>query len=212
MSNVVPREFWGSEGNRRIFMGNLDRFVKLRRYETLSLHEVMQGMKLVEFSWLSTPNAGGKKLSETDARKRLQILAEFMYYMFDSLLVPLLRAHFYITESNVHRNRVFYFRHDVWKRLSEPTISRLKGEMLAELKTDQARRVLDGRKLGFSTVRLLPKEKGIRPIMNLRKRGMVVERGRTVLTQSINSVMTPVFNVLSFEKVATPAALSGSLH
>jgi len=85
--------------------------------------------------------------------------------------------------------------------LSEPTINNLKVEMFVELKSDQAKRILDSRKLGFSTVRLLPKETGIRPIMNLRKRGMVVERGRTILTQSINSIMTPVFNVLSFEKV-----------
>ena len=106
-----------------------------------------------------------------------------------------------MTESNIHRNRVFYFRHDVWKKLSEPTINKLKVEMFTELKSDQAKRILDSRKLGFSTVRLLPKETGIRPIMNLRKRGMVVERGKTILTQSINSIMTPVFNVLSFEKV-----------
>jgi len=47
--NIVPTEFWGSEENERGFMKNVDRFVKLRRYETLSLHEVMQGMK-VSFS------------------------------------------------------------------------------------------------------------------------------------------------------------------
>jgi len=46
ISNIVPIEFWGSEENKKGFMRNVDRFVKLRRYETLSLHEVMQGMKV----------------------------------------------------------------------------------------------------------------------------------------------------------------------
>lgn len=49
ISNIVPTEFWGSEENEKGLMKNVDRFVKLRRYETLSLHEVMQGMK-VSFS------------------------------------------------------------------------------------------------------------------------------------------------------------------
>jgi telomerase reverse transcriptase len=97
-------------------------------------------------------------------------LAEFIYWLFDSFIIPLLRAHFYITESGVDRNRIFYFRHDVWKRLSEPALESLKLNMFQALPREEAER----RTLGFSTVRLLPKESGVRPIMNLGKRGMVV--------------------------------------
>lgn len=50
IGNVIPREFWGKgtggEANRKTIMNNVDRFVKLRRYESLSLHEVTQGLKV----------------------------------------------------------------------------------------------------------------------------------------------------------------------
>lgn len=60
----------------------------------------------------------------------------------------------------------------MWQKLSEPALDRLKTDMFVELETDKARQILDNRKLGFAQVRLLPKEQGIRPIMNLRKRGL----------------------------------------
>jgi telomerase reverse transcriptase len=158
-------------------------------------------------------------MSKTDETKRRQLLAEFIYWLFDSFIIPLLRSHFYITESGVDRNRVFYFRHDVWKKLSEPALDRLKINLFEEMKGDYAEKILAGRKLGFSQVRLLPKENGVRPIMNLRKKGVrkvsingvflsvailadyVQQNGKIRLIPGINAIMTPVFRVLVFEKV-----------
>ena len=50
LSNVVPNKFWGSpeDYNKNSVMRNIDRFVTMRRFESLSLHEVMQGMKVAE--------------------------------------------------------------------------------------------------------------------------------------------------------------------
>ena len=138
-------------------------------------------------------------MSASDRSKRLEIFHEFIYYLFDSLLIPLIRSNFHVTESNVHRYRLFYFRHDVWKSLAEPALTTLKTSMFEELHAQKATRILDTRKLGFSHIRLLPKEKGIRPIMNLRRRA--VKKGTAYLGSSINSILAPVHNVLSYEKV-----------
>lgn len=46
LSNVVPNEFWGSGHNKKILIRNVDRFVTMRRFESLTLHEVIQGMKV----------------------------------------------------------------------------------------------------------------------------------------------------------------------
>ena len=50
ISKVFPRELWGAgeEGRQTqsILMKNLDRFVKLGRFESLSLHTVTQGLKV----------------------------------------------------------------------------------------------------------------------------------------------------------------------
>lgn len=53
ISNLVPNGFWGkgSQGqeNRKVVMQNIDRFVRLRRFESLSLHAVSQGLKVRGF-------------------------------------------------------------------------------------------------------------------------------------------------------------------
>ena len=127
---------------------------------------------------------------------------EFLYYVFDSFLIPLIRTNFYVTESNVNRNQLFYFRHDVWRTLSEPSLSQLKLSMLDEMKTANAIRILQGRSLPYAQTRLLPKQIGTRPISNLRKRAQRRQNGKTVLGSSINTIMKPVFNVVKYEKVS----------
>lgn len=79
-------------------------------------------------------------------------------------------------------------------------MAEVKGDMLEEVKLDDAVKILESRRLGFSQIRLLPKGNKLRPIMNLRKR--TLGRGVSkVLGPSINSVLTPVHTLLKLEKV-----------
>ena len=137
-------------------------------------------------------------MSQSDTKKRLELFYEFVYYMFDSILIPLIRAHFYVTESNVHRYRLFFFRHDVWRSLTEPALATLKATTFEEMKADAAQMLLHSRPIGFSQLRLLPKETGVRPITNLKHR--TLKRGyKNILGCSINSVLAPVYNMFTYE-------------
>ena len=132
--------------------------------------------------------------------KRKEILAEFLYYMFDSLLVPLIRSNFYVTESSTHRNQLFYFRHDVWRKLAEPSLRSLKATNFDELEPSTARTILASKTLGLGQLRLLPKRKGMRPIVNLRRRTMAKQNGKALLGMSTNSTLAPVFSMLNYER------------
>lgn len=48
--NVIPRGFWGSgdvgEANRKCFLLKVHHFLTLRRLETMTLDEVLQGLKV----------------------------------------------------------------------------------------------------------------------------------------------------------------------
>ncbi|KAF7867253.1 hypothetical protein EAF04_005336 [Stromatinia cepivora] len=214
LRNIIPHEFWGTGDvrahNQGIFHKNVDNFIRLRRFEVLSLHEVMQGIKIADIEWLGTPNTSNQKLSLTDFNKRREIFLEFLYYLFDSILIPLVRSHFHVTESNVHRQRLFFFRHDVWKSVAEPALASLKLKMFEEVKLKEAQQILASRTLGFSQMRLIPKETGVRPIMNLRRRAM--RKGdKHLLGVSINSVLTPVHNVLTHEKANNLTRLGSTL-
>ena len=215
-SKVFPGDFWGAGAvrihNETMIMRNIDRFVRLRRYESLSLHDVLQSIKVDDVAWLKPKNGSkANRLSATDFAKRKDLIAELLYYLFDSFLIPLIRGHFHVTESGAHRNQLFYFQHDVWKAISEPALSSLKASMLEECNTSKIKSNLAQRALGISQVRLLPKEHGMRPIINLRRRVQKLQHGRLVLGKSINSLLTPTFSILNNEKGAQSEVLGSAL-
>lgn len=76
----------------------------------------------------------------------------------------------------------------------------LKDQMFEEVKLEDATRILQSRKLGFSQIRLLPKDEKLRPIMNLRRRALTKGTSQ-VLGPSINSILGPVHSILKLEKV-----------
>ncbi|KAF0638481.1 hypothetical protein FPSE5266_10706 [Fusarium pseudograminearum] len=214
LSKIIPDSFWGDKDagkhNKSTVMRNVDHFIRLRRFETMSLHELTQDLKIAEISWLQLHNTGAQKPSRTDTEKRLEILHEFLYFVFDSLLIPLIRNNFYVTESNTHRYRVFYFRHEVWRRIAEPAMTDLKADMFEEVKLDDALQILGSRDLGSSQIRLLPKGNRLRPIMNLRRRAMA--RGQTrKLGLSINTVLGPIHSLLKLERRINPSKLGSTM-
>lgn len=54
LSKIIPKEFWGTGDvqthNEKVFLKNVDRFVRLRRFESLSLHELSQGLQVFQLS------------------------------------------------------------------------------------------------------------------------------------------------------------------
>jgi telomerase reverse transcriptase len=106
------------------------------------LHSVVENLKVCSYvhqvdqisdiSWLAPPSSQPTtaKLSLTDFKKRTELMEEFIYWLFDSVVIHLIRTNFYVTETAVHKNRVFYFRHDIWREISSPSINTLKENML----------------------------------------------------------------------------------
>ncbi|KAK7941239.1 uncharacterized protein PG986_013626 [Apiospora aurea] len=214
LSKIVPSWFWGvgsaQDHNKGVVMKKIDQFIHLRRFEGMYLHEVVQGMKVTDIDWLAPEQLMAHKTSQTDIQKRIELFQEFLYYVFDSLLIPLIRSNFYVTESNTHKYQLFFFRHDVWKYVAEPAMAAVKSKMFEEVSIDAALKILDSRSLGFSQVRLLPKESSIRPIMNLRRR-MGAKGNSNTLGPSINTILGPVHTMLQLEKSLNPAKLGATM-
>lgn len=82
-------------------------------------------------------------------------------------------------------------------------MAELKVKMFEEVKLDDALKILDSRRLGNSQVRLLPKQTSVRPIMNLRRRMITNNKDKKVLGYSLNSILSPVYNMLKLEKVSS---------
>lgn len=208
ITKVVPFELLGEAGpteeNWSILMRSVGRFISLRRFESTTLENVLRGIKVSKLTLFGPPNArtNGEKMAMSEFHKRSELLAELVYWILNSFLIPLIRCNFYVTESAVHKHRLFYFRHDTWRRMTAPAKETLKQYMLEPVDPAEASAVLEGRALGYTQLRFLPKRRGMRPIANLRRRVPLVRNGKKFLGKSINAHITPAFNVINYEKVS----------
>lgn len=80
-------------------------------------------------------------------------------------------------------------------------MAELKVKLFEEVKLDEALKKLNSRRLGYSQIRLLPKQTSVRPITNLRRR-MLMTKDKKILGQSINSIMGPAYSMLKLETVS----------
>jgi telomerase reverse transcriptase len=120
-----------------------------------------------------------------------------------------------VTESSAFKNYVLYFRQDDWDVLSRPLVDSLASKtfrkiamtevlfvflhqsppLMPRVSQTEVQEVLKQRRLSYSFVRLLPKETGVRPVVNLRRAG---QGGK-----SINQLLQAAFQILNYEKVCT---------
>ena len=217
IKGVIPKAVWGDgepgKQNRHVILKNVDAFIRARKFETFTLQSFVDGLKISSMRWLCLSHQTGHHMSQSDFAKRKELLAEFVYWLFDSYLIPLVRSNFHVTESNVHRNRLFYFRHDVWQKLCEPALEDFKANLFEELNSKATKQRLASRTFGYSNVRLLPKVNSFRPVTNLRSRPYIWVNGKKMLGRSINSALNPAFRALNYEKVSCfPGHLRTSLN
>ncbi|KAN0060374.1 hypothetical protein ACQY0O_007703 [Thecaphora frezii] len=211
---LIPRDLFGSQHNQKLIMKGISRFVRARRFETLTLHQTMQGLRMTDVDWTLPPGRAARwqRPTAAESAKRSELFAEFLYWLFDSLVMPLLRTTFYATESAAFRNRVLFFRQDDWHAISRPLLDKLKATVFEPLSRSEALAIMSSRKLGYSHIRLLPKETGVRPIVNLRRRSTRQPAGTAAadvlrqrkeskkLGQSINFILQSAFHILTYEK------------
>ncbi|PFX33058.1 Telomerase reverse transcriptase [Stylophora pistillata] len=203
---VVPKEIWGSPGNKETFFRNLGKFIRLYRAEKFSLAQMMSGIKVSSCKWLQLRKSGsGKRVALSDSVKQLELLAQFMWWLVNSYLMTVLKTFFYITETGIHRQRVFYYRKPIWETIQQFSLRTFCDEFFKPLKTATAENLLRAQNsLGFSLLRFLPKTSTVRPITNMR-------HCPTSKELSVNSKLKNLFEVVKFEKERNPEKMGTTL-
>ncbi|KAL5526463.1 EST2 [Sanghuangporus sanghuang] len=210
--SIIPHSLWGCEKNRKMVFSHVMQLICNRRNEVMTLHSVMQGISTNECDWLLPPKPSHDlKQSEAEMLKRRELLQEFIFWYFDQFLLPLLRTTFYITDSSAYRNRVLYFRQDDWDVLCRPLLDRLAATTFERIHQHEAEELLQQRKLGYSFVRLLPKESGVRPIVNLRRKRKSASDSPFDQGQSINQILSAAFQILGYEQRMQAEKLGASV-
>ncbi|KAF9319390.1 hypothetical protein BG003_009165 [Podila horticola] len=193
---------FGSTDNREVVLRAMTKFIHLRKYESISLQYVLQGFKISACEWLqdnrkADPRGSVRHLPPSASEKQLEILCEFLYWLFDGFLVPLLQATFYVTDSSYQKNKMFYYRHELWRKILKPTVNSLQERMFVKMEKKEIAEC----QRPFANVRFLPKTNDLRPIVNLRKKATKLVNGNPAHgSWSMNQTLSNAFLVLACER------------
>lgn len=214
IKRVIPKELIGSPSNWAHFLDCVGKFIRISRYEDLRLSYIAEGMKIPEI-WTNNGAWG-----QSNFYKCRELHLEFLNWVFDQFLTPVLRAHFYATEVSGKGNRIVYYRHDVWCSLTSPAFEEFSSTSLEPIPRRKARELIMTSKIGPpSSLRFIPKVGGgYRGIVCLgRSREKTIHdpiwnRARVVPLPSVNRILKDLFTTLSFEHWNSgEAAIGGAL-
>lgn len=192
--SIVPPDLLGTTSNWRILRRNISKFIRLRRFEKFSLKQCMHKLKASRFSLFSNSHSlsylSNQNATEcsVDILKRKNILDKasyiiehrllesWIFWFFSCLVVPLVQANFYVTESEHGKQDLFYYRKSDWKKLTERVITSLEDRSYLYLDDASVRNILSNRSFGFSKLRLCPKEDKVRLLANLKSSSRMPSR------------------------------------
>lgn len=247
--SIVPPELLGTPSNWRILRRNIYKFIELRRYEKFSLKQCMYKLKALRFTFLADPSSyqykclmiknqvahnveAHKGLREILSSLRHKMLERWIYWFFSCLVVPLLQANFYVTESEHGKQEVFYYRKSTWKKLTDEAMGSLAGQVFSDLDAIAVQNIVTERSYGFSKIRFRPKKNGLRMLVNLRspsfmpmqrssaygqsgenknKRSLYQKSNKFQRSKSANSFLHDTYAVLKNLKLRVPEKLGSTV-
>jgi telomerase reverse transcriptase len=199
LRRIVPAVMLGDGKSRRALHKSLRKFISLRRFEQMNVNQVIQKQRISSMHWITSPNSlleassaastipeEKKTIPANQAAAHQRVLILWIGWLFSAVVVPLLRTHFFCTESEAYRQQVFYYRKPVWVRLASAAIDGIVGTQFAPLSAAKAQRILECRRLGVAGLRLLPKRVGMRFIVNMGKRAKVLFKAPMQHSQRAN--------------------------
>jgi telomerase reverse transcriptase len=226
LRSVLPPELLGTDkhdGNwNQLLDCHVDKFVRLRRYEELANKNVLGGMKVTKVAWLFAGRQSSKSASRSDHQSAQELLTRVLRWIFGQFVVPLLANCFYVTESEFSGRQVLYYRKPAWAVFRALSMKKLLAEQFVEISADKARDLLKSQEMGFSRLRLFPKETGVRPIATLSKREFVhvqeepaskkrkIDTGRFAM--STNRILGDAFAVLKYEHSQQDDSFGAGVH
>ena len=224
LARLVPLAVFGSEHNRTAFLESLARFVRLRKGEAIIVREVMYGIKTNDIHWLPTPQQ--QRTDRHHHARRVDALTRLCLWLLTAVVVPLLRCSFYVTDTETGKNRLSYYPHAVWQRISRHMFATLTSSP-ASVSTfaappppqfrclSAAERLALVREpdalLGVGHLRPRPRKAAIRPIVNMARDARITANGEHRQWKAVNTTLRNAFDVLTFERSRHSALLGSSV-
>ncbi|XP_047484009.1 telomerase reverse transcriptase-like [Penaeus chinensis] len=166
LMKVVPFELWGSSHNQKIMFKAVKTVIKLGCHDKLFLGHVIRGVKHKHFRWA---------LRLRRYCHYTHVIAKVWLWILRRLIMTVIHALFYVTETAVRRNQLLFFRKRIWQCVHNKGISNLlQSNFCSILSHSEARalKVEHGNNCkgviimkSIPCLRFLPKAHGVRPII-----------------------------------------------
>lgn len=166
LARVLPGALWGGNDNRRHILRLVWAWISVGKRDRLAVADLLHGCQVSGFQLLlGRAGAGG---GAAEAREGAGAIQAWLAWLLLGFVTPLLRASFYVTDSEVYHHRPLYFRRETWERLSSATMLALRQTLkLLPLDPAAAAAAAGTSSLGVAGMRLSPKRGSLRPIMNM---------------------------------------------
>jgi hypothetical protein len=115
LEKVIPIEFIG-KNNLKVIIKKLKIFIELNRFESfnrISLFDLKE-FSFTEMKWLQLKSMKKDTYEIFGIRFKNFIMKNIIYFIYDTLIVQLLRSHFYVTERQGFHYKSFYYHKNVW--------------------------------------------------------------------------------------------------
>jgi len=111
IAQVFPQEFLTGK-NKKVFNKKILAFVNFNRFETFTRVTLLDGFDSTKFKWMGYKcKKDNNKYFENENN---WVLWKILKWVFEELVVTLLRCYFYSTEKQKEYSRIFFYRKCVW--------------------------------------------------------------------------------------------------
>uniref|UniRef100_A0A3B0NED1 Telomerase reverse transcriptase n=1 Tax=Theileria annulata TaxID=5874 RepID=A0A3B0NED1_THEAN len=153
VEQTITPELLCGKSNYLNFLKVCYSLITLNKGENLSMSEVMKGFKIKDCVWIKR---GYHSMGQT--RTILDYLCRIIFFILQYLIIPALGRFMYITECGFSMYRIHYIRVEDWfKMLNGAGNDYLKNGKLC-IRSDSC--------YEFPKLRFIPKQSGMRPILN----------------------------------------------
>ena len=177
-------------------------WITLRRFESLDAEQLMKGLSTRGLWALFCHHPEPSYMPNRNALHAIGI--NFLRWLLNHLIVPLIRHNFYASETSMNRNRLSFWRLDTWKRLFSEEI--LHGRLACFLKVSKDSHL--SANVHNVGLRLLPKDSGFRPIINMKRQNL---KGGRLACSSDKGLLFNVHAILNYYRSFRPHLLGASL-
>jgi len=220
LGSAFPNSFWGSINNFHQVVQTVRVFVHLGRTEQLPEKAIVDGIRVLDMTWLlpntSNSNKGSsaksnqkrRKLSRSEHESTSVLVRNVMRWLYKQIIIPLLRSTFYITETEFTGSRVLYYRRPIWSRIKSLSMKILLKQQYREMNVAKVQKLLSNHNVGCppAPLRLLPKKTGIRAIAMLSK-SCETDATMAMNQQQLappNKILQSTFHALKYEHEKKP--------